>query len=115
MNIGMAKFPKIIIYNRFLDPIERQRVNSYLALKYGFSLDQSTPQSYLASGSHLMWDKDAAGASTYNNGLFGIGRDDASNLAQVKSLGQTATNMITIEADTEGSNGHPDWHDIQDL
>lgn len=106
---------EVIIYDRYLDSTERQRVNSYLALKYGFSLDQSNPQSYLASGDALMWDKDHDQASTYNNGLFGIGRDDDSELSQVKSVGQAATNIITIEADDEGTNMEPNFEDISDL
>lgn len=106
---------EVIMFNRTVSDTERQRVNSYLALKYGFSLDQTTPQSYLASGSNLMWDKDATGAGTYNNGLFGIGRDDSSNLAQLKSRGQTSTNVIILEADGEGSNGNPSFNDIANL
>lgn len=106
---------EVIMYDRTVSNTERQRINSYLALKYGFSLDQTTPQSYLASGSNLMWDKDAADASTYNNGLFGIGRDDASSLAQIKSRGQTATNIIILQAVDEGSNGNPNFQDIDDL
>lgn len=106
---------EVIMYDRVVTPTERQRINSYLALKYGFSLDQSTAQSYLASGSNLMWDKDASGASTYNNGLFGIGRDDASGLSQVKSRGQTTTNVIILEANDEGTNTDPAFHDMADL
>lgn len=106
---------EVIMYDRTVSDTERQRINSYLALKYGFSLDQSTPQSYLASGSNLMWDKDAADASTYDNGLFGIGRDDSSSLAQLKSRGQTSTNIIILEADGEGENGNPNFQDIADL
>ena len=32
-----------------------------------------------------MWDKDATDAATYDNDIAGIGRDDGSNLDQVKS------------------------------
>lgn len=106
---------EVIFYNRSLTSTEQQRIYSYLALKYGFSLDQTTPQSYLASGSNLMWDKDATDASTYNNGLFGIGRDDSSNLAQIKSRGQTSTNVIILEAVGEGSNGNGSFVDMGDL
>lgn len=110
-----GKISEVIMYNRTVTSTERQRINSYLALKYGFSLDQSTPQSYLASGSNLMWDKDASGASTYDNGLFGIGRDDDSNLAQIKSRGQTSTNVIILEAVNEGANGAGSFVDMANL
>ncbi|HEY0908140.1 MAG TPA: Ig-like domain-containing protein [Candidatus Paceibacterota bacterium] len=106
---------EVIYYDRLVTATERQRINSYLALKYGFSLDQGTAQSYLASGSNLMWDKDAADASTYDNDLFGIGRDDASNLSQIKSRGQNSTTVITVEAVNEGTNLVPDFEDMDDL
>lgn len=106
---------EVIFYDRVVTALERQQINSYLALKYGFSLDQSPAQSYIGSGSAIMWDKDAPNANIYNNGLFGIGRDDAAGLSQVKSLGQTATNMITVEAVGEGTNTAPVFSDMSDL
>lgn len=106
---------EVIYYDRVVTPVERQRINSYLALKYGFSLDQAPAQSYIASGGVIMWDKDAPGANVYNNGLFGIGRDDAAGLSQIKSLGQTATNMITVEAVGEGTNTAPNFNDVDNL
>lgn len=106
---------EVIFYNRSLTATEQQRIYSYLALKYGFSLDQTSAQSYLASGSNLMWDKDATDASTYDNGLFGIGRDDSSSLAQIKSRGQTSTNVIILEAISEGSNGSGSFVDMDNL
>lgn len=106
---------EVIMYDRVVTAAERQQINSYLALKYGFSLDQSMPQSYLASDNVIMWNKDAPGANVYNNGLFGIGRDDAAGLSQVKSLGQTETNMITVEAEGEGTNTSPAFNDISNL
>lgn len=106
---------EVIMYDRVVTPLERQQINSYLALKYGFSLDQSPAQSYIGSSNSIMWDKDAPQANVYNNGLFGIGRDDAAGLSQVKSLGQTETNMITVEAVGEGTNTVPDFHDMNNL
>jgi hypothetical protein len=106
---------EVIFYNRVVTPEERQRITSYLALKYGFSLDQSSPQSYLANGSAVMWDKDAPNASTYNQNLFGIGRDDESGLSQVKSKGQAASGVITLEAVDEGTNTQPAFNDLDNL
>ena len=38
-----------IFFDRILTSIERQKVDSYLALKYGVTLDQTTPTDYIAS------------------------------------------------------------------
>jgi len=106
---------EVIFYDRVVTPLERQQINSYLALKYGFSLDQAPAQSYLSSQNTIIWDKDAPGANIYNNGLFGIGRDDQAGLTQVKSLGQTATNILTVEAIDEGTNTQPAFKDMGNL
>ena len=63
---------EVIFYADELSDLERGRVESYLSLKYGLTLDQTTPQNYTASDGTKMWNKDASGASTYNNDIAGI-------------------------------------------
>lgn len=77
---------EVIMYNRNLSAAEKLQVQSYLALKYGISLSQATAQSYIASnGTTKMWDHTKTEASTYNKNIFGIGRDNGSNLNQKQS------------------------------
>ncbi|HAO28264.1 MAG TPA: hypothetical protein DCQ68_12550, partial [Chryseobacterium indologenes] len=74
---------EFILYSGTQTPAERQRVNSYLAYKYGITLDQSTPQSYIASdATTAMWNHTSTNASTYNKNIAGIGRDNGSALNQ---------------------------------
>lgn len=88
--------PEVIFYDRDLTATERQQVRSYLALKYGETLDQATPQDYLASdGTTKMWN--AATAGSYNNDIAGIGRDDASDLDQRKSKSVNSDAVVTID------------------
>lgn len=69
-------------FNRELTQPERQRINSYLAIKYGVTLFQGTSgTAYLASNNATIWPADA----TYKNAVTGIGRDDASTLNQKQS------------------------------
>lgn len=75
--IGEAMF-----FNRDLTQPERQRINSYLAIKYGVTLFQGTGgTAYLASNNATIWPADA----TYKNAVTGIGRDDSSTLNQKQS------------------------------
>ncbi|TAG06928.1 MAG: LamG domain-containing protein, partial [Cytophagia bacterium] len=91
-NIG-----EIITYTSTPTVIERRRIESYLALKYGISIDQSTATDYLASdGTTEMWNKDLAGAVTYDNSIAGIGRDDASALNQKQSRSINTNTPLTI-------------------
>jgi hypothetical protein len=56
-----------------------QKIQTYLALKYGITLNSS--DDYIASDGTAVWTYDAA----YNNNIFGVGRDDASGLNQMQS------------------------------
>jgi len=76
------------------------KVNAYLALKYGITLNQGTAQSYIASnGSTKMWDHTQTFASTYNKDIFGIGRDDGSDLYQKISTSVNSGSILTIALD----------------
>ncbi|HTN36728.1 MAG TPA: T9SS type A sorting domain-containing protein [Arachidicoccus sp.] len=71
-----------------ITPEERNRVDAYLAIKYGVTLDKA--ESYLTSASSVVWDKDADNGF-YNN-VAGIGRDDLSDLYQKQSRSQITNN-----------------------
>lgn len=76
--------PEVILYNRILNPTERLQVNSYMAIRYGITLNQTTPTNYLASdGTTAMWN--AANNTGYANHIAGIARDDKGSLYQKQS------------------------------
>ncbi len=114
MNPIEANISEVIVYD--IDDatgIERQKIESYLALKYGITLNNGT-KNYLASdGTDKIWD--AAYDLTYVTNVFGIGRDDNSALGQVKSTSINDDAIVTIEADGEGSNAANAFVDISDL
>jgi hypothetical protein len=68
--------PEVILFLRSVSPVERQKVESYLALKYGISLNQEFPVSYLNSTGETIWDAELNAA--YCQNIAGIGRDDLS-------------------------------------
>lgn len=60
----------------------RNRVESYLALKYGLTLgNATTPVSYTSSAGTVFWN----GSAGYQHDIFGIGTDQASGLTQTSS------------------------------
>ena len=97
-----GSLPEVINYNRVLTDPEKNRVNSYLAIKYGLTLDQTVAQNYMASdGSTIFWT--AAANTIYKNNIVGIGRDDCGGLYQKQSCGLltgTETNMVGIGLDS---------------
>lgn len=111
-----AKIAEIIIYGSVHNAAERNQVSSYLALKHGITLDQTTAQDYTASdGTTKMWI--AANAGTFNNDIIGIGRDDDSELAQLKSKSVNADGIITLlaEAESTTNNNIPANNNFNDL
>lgn len=80
--------PEFIIYRKALSKEERQKVESYLAIKYGITL--SFDVSYFNSEYDIIWDKDYN--SVFGNRILGIGRDDASTLYQKQSKSSHSPN-----------------------
>ena len=94
-----ANLPELIVYNRELTAQERVKVQSYLAIKYGFSLDQTTVNDYVASNDTVIWD--ASDNTGYDNDISGIGRDDTSNLNQKVSKSINANSILTFALDAD--------------
>ncbi|MBO9631641.1 MAG: right-handed parallel beta-helix repeat-containing protein [Chitinophagaceae bacterium] len=84
-----GSLPEVIMYNRKLSVIEKQRVSSYLAIKYGVTMDQSVSLDYLASDASVIWT--SANNTGYKNNITAIGRDDLSTLNQKQSRSANAT------------------------
>ena len=85
---------EMMIFNRTLTDPEVRRINSYLAAKYGISLDSN----YIASNGTTFWNQSTD--NQYNIGIFGIGRDNTSTLNQ--EISQSTSNpysFLTISTD----------------
>lgn len=87
-NFGIFKgtLPEVLLYNRALSDIETQKVESYLAMKYGFTLDHSAGGQlgdYLLSDESVAWD--ASVAPAYQNDIVALVRDNVSGLHQKQS------------------------------
>ena len=98
-NSSQGDLAEIIFYlgSTPLSSTDRQKIESYLAIKYGITLDQSSPQNYIASdGSKII---DAFSISPYKDNIFGIGRDDASGLDQRISRSANKDSVLIVSTD----------------
>lgn len=93
---------EIILYNTILSNTQMQQVRSYLAAKYGVTLNDNSAtagideRNYLATnGTTNYWNY--ASNSAYHNNVTVIGRDDNTDLSQLKS--------ISTDADANGLTG----------
>lgn len=76
-----GNFPEFISYPFELTANQKNRVESYLALKYGITLAANTP--YRNSDNTVFWS--AANYANFPQRIFGIGRNDISGLNQLQS------------------------------
>lgn len=88
---GAAAFDlaEIMFYGGNLSATERQRIQTYLSIKYGILYAGD----YLAGTGDVVWDQTNGG---YNSRVFGIGREDCMGIFQKQGHSVTAQN--------EGSN-----------
>ena len=81
---------EVIMYDAAVSTIEKEEVESYLAIKYGLTLGHN----YLSNNSALIWDKTANAA--YHNDITAIGRDDIQGLNQKQSKSVNVSALVTV-------------------
>lgn len=85
----------VIVFSDDLNSTQRQQIATYLAVKYGITLDQATATNYIWSdGSTVLWN--ATTNSTHNQDIAGIGRDDASCFSQKQSASVNSDDILAI-------------------
>ncbi|MGL2988032.1 beta strand repeat-containing protein, partial [Flavobacterium sp. RSSA_27] len=96
-NLFQVNISELVVYPSILSDSDRNKVQSYLALKYGISLgDNTAAVAYTNSAGTTIWAADA----TYKNDIFGIGKDDGNGLNQTSS-----NSMNTGSGDGSGQSG----------
>ena len=84
---------EIINYDTRNSDADRNKIETYLAIKYGITLGvNGTSQNYVNSGGSIIYN---AGAG-FNYNIAGIGRDDKSQLNQKQSKTENTNSDITI-------------------
>lgn len=91
--VDIAEF---IIYKRALTALERNQVESYLAIKYGMTLMQTGiyANDYTSSTGGIVWNRTANAG--FANNITGVARDDASAQNQKQSLSINNRAMVTM-------------------
>ena len=99
-NFFDGQIAEIMVFNTVPTSAEQQIIQSYLAVKYGITLDQTDNDAtieegdYVLQGGSIVWDESEN--STYHNDVAGIGRDDDKFLNQKQSRSINSTAEVTI-------------------
>jgi hypothetical protein len=94
-----GRVAEIFTFAERVSDADRQKIESYLAIKFGITLGTSTEaqKDYINSFGTKVWD--ITDNSGYNYHVAGIGRDSISDLNQKQSKTLNATNEVTIGLD----------------
>jgi len=92
-----GRVAEIFTFAERVTDADRQKIESYLAIKYGITLGASTEaqKDYINSFGTSVWDISAI-PSGYNYHVAGIGRDSISDLNQKQSKTLNYANGVTI-------------------
>ncbi len=94
---------EIIVYSDALSPAQKQQIETYLAIKYGLTLDNATD--YLASDGTTVLYPSTTSHSGFVNDIAGLGRDDASQLSQLESKSLSSDSILTFNQASDLSDG----------
>lgn len=84
---------EFIVYETILKEKQIARIESYLAIKYGITLERN----YVNSLGQTIWNRKTEGL--YSNNIAGIGRDDVSTLYQKQGTSCSSSDKLTIGVD----------------
>ncbi|MBL4642086.1 MAG: choice-of-anchor L domain-containing protein, partial [Flavobacteriaceae bacterium] len=92
---------EVLLFTDAHDDATRQKIEGYLALKYGFTLNSTDDSGSIIEGDYILsngvtkvWDYTAN--SAYHNDVAGIGRDDTQVLNQKQSKSVNSDAIITL-------------------
>jgi hypothetical protein len=91
---GHGVIPEFILYEKILNEGEINKVESYLALKYGITLQKN----YITSSGAIAWNYKVDKA--YSNNIAGIGRDDEATLYQRQATSSNMPGQLVIGTNT---------------
>ncbi len=92
---------EIITFTEAHSDADRQRIESYLGLKYGFTLNATDNSASITEGDYVASDGltkywDYTANSSYHNDVAGIGQDNTQVLTQKQSKSVNTNALITI-------------------
>ena len=86
--------PEVLIYDRTLAPVEKNKVESYLAIKYGLTLTAFDAPQYLSSKGDIIWD--GLENIEFTHRIAGIGHDLGYGLNQKQSTSSQEPGSLVI-------------------
>ena len=100
-----GELAELIVFSDIPSAIEQQSLHSYLALKYGITLDNSNDNNSIIEGDYILsngstkvweYEDDDNGNGLFHHDVAGIGLDETRNFEQKQSKSINSDALITI-------------------
>gem|GEM_PF-2433190 len=86
-----GRIAEVIVYNSALSAAQLEKIDSYLAIKYGYTL---SGENYETSAGGTLWD--LTSLATWSGNIAGVGRDDNEALTQLQSRSINSGFQLTV-------------------
>jgi hypothetical protein len=95
---GAPVVHEILCYDHLLSPEQRQLTESYLAIKHGLTLDQTSPTNYLAPGpngkAYPVWT--ATAERDFRHRIIGLAKDEAVGIDRSTGFSVLAPDLLQV-------------------
>lgn len=96
--------PEILVFDHILPPLDQQKVETYLSIKYGITINDISEKNYISSVNDIIWNSKKN--KNYNFRITGLGRDDAFNLYQKQSKNADENHIVMALDSLKRTNIH---------
>ncbi len=96
---------EIMMFNRTLTADETNKIETYLALKYG--INRTNNLDYFSSAGDKIWNNNLS--KNFSHDIVGIGRDDASSFLQTNATSHNEQDALSITASICNNNSYLLW------
>jgi hypothetical protein len=101
--------PEIIIYNTYMsDATSIAKIHTYLAIKYGVSIDQTSDTDYINTAGTTIWDATTNGAEGYKSNIAGLTLDLATGLDQKIATSANSNDILIMSLDDDFTSSNDD-------
>ncbi|WP_295222094.1 hypothetical protein [uncultured Chryseobacterium sp.] len=88
----MLLIPEVLVFDNNLSTLDKQKIETYLSVKYGITINDISENNYVSSAGDILWDSKKN--KNYNLRITGLGRDDAFGLYQKQSKNSEDEHII---------------------
>jgi hypothetical protein len=111
---GVDKFegliPEVILFNSSLNNLQRNIIETYLAIKYGVTLNETD---YRNTNEDIIWNFEQN--KNFAQRIAGIGRDDVIDLGQYQSTTSVEPDVLSIGINDIAASNQLNTGELQDL